>query len=90
MFRNEDDKVIGGVASGLSAYFGIADPLWIRLLFLFTFFFGIGSSFLVYLVLMILVPKATTASEKLQMRGEPINIDNIENGASLKGSAALA
>lgn len=78
LFRNEDDKVIAGVASGLSAYFGIADPLWIRLLFLLTFIFGIGSSFLVYLVLVILVPKATTASEKLQMRGEPINIDNIE------------
>ncbi len=78
LFRNEDDKIIGGVASGLSAYFGIADPLWIRLLFLLTFFFGIGSSFLVYLVLLVLVPKATTASEKLQMRGEPINIDNIE------------
>lgn len=78
LFRNDDDKVIGGVASGLSAYFGIADPIWIRLLFLLTFFFGIGSSFLVYIVLLILVPKATTASEKLQMRGEPINIDNIE------------
>ncbi len=78
LFRNEDDKIIGGVASGLSAYFGITDPIWIRLLFLFTFFFGIGSSFLVYLVLLVLVPKASTASEKLQMRGEPINIDNIE------------
>lgn len=78
LFRNDDDKVIGGVASGLSAYFGITDPIWIRLLFLLTFFFGIGSSFLVYIVLLILVPKATTASEKLQMRGEPINIDNIE------------
>jgi phage shock protein PspC (stress-responsive transcriptional regulator) len=78
LFRNPDDKVIGGVASGLSEYFGIADPIWIRLVFLVTFFLGIGSSFLVYLVLMILVPKASNASEKLQMRGEPINIDNIE------------
>jgi phage shock protein PspC (stress-responsive transcriptional regulator) len=78
LFRNPDDKVIGGVASGLSEYFGIADPIWIRLVFLITFFLGVGSSFLVYLVLLVLVPKAQTASEKLQMRGEPINIDNIE------------
>lgn len=78
LFRNPDDKVIGGVASGLSEYFGIADPIWIRLVFLITFFLGIGSSFFVYLVLLILVPKAKNASEKLQMRGEPINIDNIE------------
>ncbi|CAN5303880.1 hypothetical protein BH09BAC1_BH09BAC1_04420 [soil metagenome] len=77
LFRNPDDKVIGGVASGLSAYFGIADPIWMRLLFLFTFW-AFGSGFLLYLVLMVLVPKAQTASEKLQMRGAPINIDNIE------------
>lgn len=78
LYRNEDDKIIGGVASGLSAYFGIADPLWIRLIFLITFFSFLGSTFLVYLALLVLVPKAQTASEKLQMRGEPINIDNIE------------
>ncbi len=77
LFRNPDDKVLGGVASGLSAYFGINDPIWIRVLFL-ALFFGFGSGFFLYLALWILVPKANTAGEKLQMRGEPINIDNIE------------
>lgn len=77
LFRDPDDKVLGGVCSGLSAYLGINDPLWIRILFVVAFFFW-GTSFLVYIILWLIVPEAKTASEKLQMRGENINISNIE------------
>jgi len=53
--RNIENKVIGGVCSGLSDYFGV-DSLIVRLGFLFSFlFFGAGP--LVYLILWILVPK---------------------------------
>ena len=38
LFRNPDEEVVGGVCSGIAAYFGISDPLWVRLAFvLFTF-----------------------------------------------------
>jgi phage shock protein PspC (stress-responsive transcriptional regulator) len=76
LFRDPEDKFLSGVCSGLSAYFGISDPLWVRLIFLILFFV-FGTGFLLYLVLAVLVPTAKTASDRLAMRGDPINVDNI-------------
>jgi len=78
LFRNPDEKVLGGVCSGLSAYFGINDPLWMRLLFIISPFLTMGTALFVYLILWIIIPEAKTSSEKLQMRGENVNISNIE------------
>ncbi len=75
LYRNEDDKVIGGVCSGIAAYFDI-DPLIIRIAFAVSFF-GFGFGFLIYLFLMIVLPKAITPAEKLEMRGEPVDYKNI-------------
>ncbi len=76
MFRDTDDKILGGVCSGLAAYFGINDPLWIRIIFALLFF-TFGTGFLLYLLLWIIVPKAVTTTDKLAMRGESINVSNI-------------
>lgn len=76
LYRDPEDKVIGGVCSGLAAYLGIADPIWIRLGFLLLFFTG-GFGLLTYLILLVLVPKATTAADRLAMRGEQVNINTI-------------
>jgi len=76
LFRDPDDKVIGGVCSGLSAYFGISDPLWLRILALILIFTG-GLSVIPYIILMIIVPEAISSADKLAMKGEPINIDTI-------------
>lgn len=75
VFRDGDDKLIGGVCSGISAYFDI-DPLWLRLSFAATFLF-FGSGLLFYILLWIVIPEAKTASEKLQMKGEKVDINNI-------------
>lgn len=76
LFRDPDDKIIGGVCSGIAAYLGIDDPVFVRVIFAILFFtFGVG--FLAYIVLMIIMPKATSAGDKLAMRGEPINVENI-------------
>ena len=75
-FRNPDDKVISGVCSGLAAYFGI-DPIILRILFVIFFFVG-GSSFWVYIILWVAIPEARTSIDKLQMKGEPVNVNNIE------------
>jgi phage shock protein PspC (stress-responsive transcriptional regulator) len=74
LFRDPDDRMIGGVSSGISAYFGM-DSIWIRLFFVIAIFIGFGV--VLYIVLWIVMPEAKTASDKLQMRGEPVNIDNI-------------
>jgi len=76
LFRDADDKFLGGVCSGLAHYFGM-DVIWMRLLWLVLFFF-FGTGFLVYILLWILIPQAETTAEKLQMKGEPVNISNIE------------
>jgi phage shock protein PspC (stress-responsive transcriptional regulator) len=75
LFRNPDDKKLAGVCSGIAAYFGVEDPLWIRLLFIALLFTGFGV--ISYLILWILVPEASTTADKLAMRGEPATIENI-------------
>ncbi|MBK8701039.1 MAG: PspC domain-containing protein [Saprospiraceae bacterium] len=76
LFRDPENKVIGGVCSGIATYLGIEDPIWVRLVFGIGLFAG-GAGLLLYMFLMIAVPKAVTSSDKLAMKGEPINIDNI-------------
>ncbi len=76
LYRDKDDKVIGGVCSGLSAYFGIHDAVWMRVAFvILTLVFG--SSLVVYMVLWAIVPPAKTVSDRLEMMGEPTNVNNI-------------
>lgn len=76
LYRDKDSKMVAGVCSGLTAYFGINDPIWLRLAFALSIFTGYG--ILVYLLLWVIVPKAKTPAEKLAMHGEPINVSNIE------------
>ena len=75
LYRNTEEKVIGGVCSGLAAYFGVEDPLLFRLLFVVLFFSGVG--IIAYIIFWIAVPSAKTSAEKLSMKGEPINVTNI-------------
>lgn len=65
LFRDPDDKVIFGVCSGLGYYFGI-DALIFRLAFI-VMLFVFGSPILIYLILTMLMPKAKTYEEKVQM-----------------------
>lgn len=75
LFRNPDNRVLGGVCGGMGAFFNI-DPIIPRLIFLLAFF-GAGIGFLIYIILWIVVPEAKTTAEKYQMRGEPFNLSNI-------------
>lgn len=76
VYRDPDDQVIAGVCSGLGAYFGV-DPVLIRIIFvILTFAFTVG--FWIYVILWAITPKAGSAREKLEMRGEKINVSNIE------------
>ncbi len=102
LFRNPEDKVIGGVASGLAAYFNMA--VWIpRLIFAFPLVIGIvtsilrnafwhfdpfpsvvfgsfgGTLFIVYVILWAVIPEARSASEKLEMKGEKVDLNTIKN-----------
>jgi phage shock protein PspC (stress-responsive transcriptional regulator) len=77
MYRDSEKKVIGGVASGVAAFFG-ADIALIRVLFvIFTIFGGLG--LLVYIIMWIALPEAKTITEKMKMQGEPVTLSNIES-----------
>ncbi len=76
LYRDVDDELLGGVCSGLAAYFGI-DAICFRLLFVFcTFFYG--SAVLLYLLLWIIIPAARTAAQRLEMRGIEPSVENIQ------------
>jgi len=101
LFRDPDHKAIGGVASGLAAYFNI--EIWIpRLIFCLPLIGGVitsifrhatwfdyegpvflggfgGTLFITYIILWIVLPEAQTASDKLEMRGEKIDLESIKN-----------
>ena len=98
LFRDMDDKLLGGVASGLSHYFGI--NVWVaRALFFIPFlsfvthwnrweFFGfphvLSLSFspgatVIYIILWMIVPEAITSADKLEMKGERVDLNSIKN-----------
>lgn len=77
LYRDGDNRVIGGVCSGLGAYFNI-DMVILRVIFVALFFLGVGSSLLIYIILWIVVPKAKTTAQRLEMRGKEATVSNIE------------
>ena len=77
LYRDTEQKYVAGVSSGLAHYLGI-DPLWIRILWVFLTIGSGGGFILLYGLLWILIPEAATTSQKLDMRGEAVNISNIE------------
>jgi len=77
LYRDPDNRQIGGVAAGIAAWFGI-DPVWVRLMFAaFTLFYAVG--IIVYVVLWFILPVAQTTSEKLEMQRQSININTLRN-----------
>ena len=75
LFRDPDDKKIGGVCSGLSLFLGI-DVVFIRIIFLIALLF-VGGGFWAYVIFWIVAPEARTAVEKCEMRGIPPTAENI-------------
>ena len=80
LMRDSDDRILGGVASGLALYWGV-DVTAIRLVLLVLLFLPVPIPFsfivVVYLIMWLVVPLARTAADKLIMRGESVNIENI-------------
>ena len=84
LYRDPDDKILGGVVSGICHYLDIEDPLIARIILLLLAFFSHAVLIIVYIVCWILIPEAKTAEERLQMRGKPVN-PNAINEELMKG-----
>ena len=76
IYRDPDNSVISGLSAGIANYFGI-DPIIVRVLFVLTALFY-GTSILIYILLWVIIPEAKTRSQKLEMKGQDINLSNIE------------
>ncbi len=75
LYRDKEKGLIGGVATGLGHYFGI-DAVWLKIIFVILIPSATG--IVAYIILWIVMPEATTTSEKLEMTGEPVTISSIE------------
>ncbi|RPD38396.1 PspC domain-containing protein [Chitinophaga barathri] len=77
-YRDTDNKVLGGVCSGLGAYFNV-DPIVFRIIFALAAIGLYGGGIVLYFILWFATPEAVTAAEKLEMRGERVDLNNIKN-----------
>lgn len=76
LYRDAQNRILGGVCSGMGAYFNV-DPLIFRIIFIILLF-AWGVAGLIYIVLWALLPAAYTTAQRLEMRGESMSISDIE------------
>ena len=76
LYRDPDDRVIGGVSAGLANYF-YTDAIVFRIIFVVLIFAGVG--IIAYLILWIITPQASSLTEKMQMKGEKVTLSNIDS-----------
>jgi phage shock protein PspC (stress-responsive transcriptional regulator) len=76
LFRDPENRVLGGVAAGLAAYFGV-DTTVVRLLFILGLLLG-GTGLIIYFIFWFIAPEAKTLTDRMQMEGEPVTLANIE------------
>lgn len=77
MYRDPDNRVLGGVCGGLGAYTGL-DPIIFRLAFALALL-AYGTGTLVYILMWIIIPEAKTTAQKLEMQGKKVDVSSIEN-----------
>lgn len=77
LFRDGSDKMLGGVISGLCAYFGGKDVTPWRLLFVVLCFMSASLLLILYIAMWLIVPEAVTAEDRLRMKGEKVNFENV-------------
>lgn len=79
LYRDTDQAMVAGVCAGLGHYLDI-EAKWVRL-FTFLTMFIFGSGLLIYIIFWIMVPKAKTRIEKMEMRGEETNLKGFANSS---------
>jgi len=75
LYRDTEDGILAGVASGIAAYFNI-DPVIVRIAFFLLSFTGIGVP--AYILFWIILPNAVTPSDRLRMRGKQVTVDSLK------------
>ena len=83
LYCNPDDKLLCGVLSGLSCYWGI-EPVWMRLAVVLLAIVPIPfvpisfwTILILYIVLALIIPEAKTPEDRLRMHGKPVTMENL-------------
>ena len=76
LMRDPNNRMLGGIASGLALYLNI-DVVLVRLLLIGLLFIGFPFIIILYLILWMVIPEAKTAADQLIMRGKHVNLENI-------------
>ena len=76
LYRDVDDRILGGVCAGMGHYWRV-EPLLLRIVIILLTIFGVFPGLITYIILWIVIPPAITNSQKLEMKGEPANADNL-------------
>ncbi|MGV3630541.1 MAG: PspC domain-containing protein [Bacteroidota bacterium] len=76
LYRDIENAKIAGICAGLANYFNI-DVIVVRVIFLIFLFFG-GFGFPLYVILWIIIPKASSSIDRLRMQGKPITVDSVK------------
>lgn len=85
LYRDTDNRILAGVASGLAAYFGI-DALLVRVFFVL-FSLVSGAGIVAYILLWLIVPEAQSLSQKMEMQGDPVTLKNLEEAVKARVEA---
>lgn len=94
LYRDTDNVVLFGVCSGLAAYFKL-DPVVIRIATIILTIMSSGFGIVVYIIMILMVPKAKTQAEKARMHGGTVDLawfktaitnhlETLKNGRSKK------
>ncbi len=77
MYRDPDKRMLGGVCAGMAAYWNT--DMWIMRGIFFVLALAGGLGVLTYIILWVVLPEAKTTAQKIEMKGEPVNIQNIKD-----------
>ncbi|MDO4210517.1 MAG: PspC domain-containing protein [Bacteroidales bacterium] len=87
-YRDTENKMLGGVLAGCSKYFGGDVVIW-RIVFLILMILPLpfvgectGTVVILYIIMAIIAPAASTPEERLKMRGEKVNPQNLAEEVS--------
>jgi len=76
-YRDPENAILGGIAAGMAAYFNI-DVTWIRIAMVILTLISAGNIILIYILIWFIAPAALTSSQRLEMQGEDVTVENIK------------
>jgi len=85
LMRLPEEGMLGGVCSGIAAYFDF-DVVWVRLAFVLMLFVTGGAWLVVWLAMLIVMPAARTPEQIASARGEALSAREVMDMAKRKSA----